>query len=582
VLLLPLTPLFLGFYNIYQQAGKTMKRLLGIFLLSIVSSATLAQNFYFNPLTGKDSNNGKTPETAYKSLNKVKKIKIKPGDQVLLAAGINHWGQLKLENFQGTEKQPIIISTYQADEKVNDEVKNAYATINAKGFYNGISIVNSQYLQVSNLKVTAPDGFIYDWVKKQSKNKKSPMRIGVMLEASKKGTYSGITLDNIIVNNVFFNPPGITRSIKETHTANGTESYSFGIRAFARNGGKFNNLVIQNSTVSNISHTGIKLNGKKATINNVTLSNNKVFDIGGPGIQMSGASNVHVYGNIVKNSGSTKDSRNWGRGSGMWTWGSSHVLVEYNKFLNANGPADSAGFHIDFNCDNIIVQYNISANNAGGFIEILGNNYNNAYRYNVSINDGYRVKKKGVASQEGKTFWFSGFVGKDKERHGPYNSYIYNNTIYVKKEILSKIAVTRVSKGALIANNIFHIVGGSKAVKGDQYSPETTGESHVKDILFTNNVFLKESNWPKSILIQDSAPVFGDVQFANPGGTNLADYIPLNKALVENNGIEIPHIVNDKHGLFKGLTVKHDILGNPIIGKPDMGAIEISKAVQTK
>lgn len=549
----------------------------------LVSLSLAAQTYYINPQTGKDSNNGKNPETAYKSLNKVQKIKLKAGDELLLAAGVSHWGELKLHNLSGTTENPIIISSYTASDKGNDKASHitssAYAVINAKGFYNGISIVNSKHVHVSNFNITAPDGFIYDWVKKQRKHKKNEMRIGVMLEASNNKTSSGITLDNIIVNNVFFNPKGITRSIKETHTANGTESYSFGIRAFAKSGGKFDNLIIKNSSVSNISHTGIKLNGKKETMNNVTLSNNKVFDIGGPGMQMSGASNVHVYGNIIKNSGSTKDSRNWGRGSGMWTWGSSHVLVEYNKFLNANGPADSAGFHIDFNCDNIIIQYNVSANNAGGFIEILGNNYNNAYRYNVSINDGYRIKKKGVAAQEGKTFWFSGFVGKNKKRHGPYNSYIYNNTIYVKKEILSKIAVTRVSKGALIANNIFHIVGDSKAVKGDQYSPETKGMNHIKDINFTNNIFLKETNWPNSILIQDSSPVFGDVQFANAGGDKLTDYIPLNNALVENKGIEIPLILNDKSGLFKGLKVEHGILGNPIIGKPDMGAIEISKAL---
>ncbi len=556
-----------------------MKRLLSIFLLSVVSSSLLAQSYYINPKLGKDTNNGKSPDAAYKSLNQVQKIKLEPGDKLLLAAGINHWGELKLHNISGTEKKPIIVSSYQASEKASQKVKSSHATINAKGFYNGISLLNSKYIQLSNIKVTAPDGFIYEWVKKQTKFSKNAMRIGVKLEANKKGTFSDITLDNIIVDNVFFNKKGKTRSLKETHTANGTESYSFGIRAFARKGGKFDKLVIKNSSVSNISHTGIKLNGRKDTISNSSLSNNKVFDIGGPGIQVSGVLNLHVNNNLVKNSGSTKDSRNWGRGSGMWTWGSSHVLVEHNQFLNANGPADSAGFHIDYNCDNVIVQYNVSANNAGGFIEILGNNYNNAYRYNVSINDGYRIKKKGVAAQEGKTFWFSGFVGKNRKRHGPYNSYIYNNTIYVKKEILSKMAVTRVSKGALIANNIFHIVGDSKAVKGDQYSPETNGDNHITDINFTNNIFLKESNWPKSILIQDNAPVFGDVNFANAGGNKVADYTPTNKAIIENKGIEIPMIANDKNGLFQGLKVKHDILGNPIIGKPDMGAIEISKAL---
>ena len=42
------------------------------------------------------------------------------------------------------------------------------------------------------------------------------------------------------------------------------------------------------------------------------------------------------------------DTRKWGRGSGLWTWGSSFALISNNKFQNANGPADSAGCHIDF------------------------------------------------------------------------------------------------------------------------------------------------------------------------------------------------------------------------------------------
>ena len=50
----------------------------------------------------------------------------------------------------------------------------------------------------------------------------------------------------------------------------------------------------------------------------------------------------------------------------MWTWGSTLGLIEKNKFQNANGPADSAGCHIDFNCKDIVVQHNLSKNNAGG------------------------------------------------------------------------------------------------------------------------------------------------------------------------------------------------------------------------
>ena len=81
------------------------------------------------------------------------------------------------------------------------------------------------------------------------------------------------------------------------------------------------------------------------------------------------------------------------------------------------------------------IENNLSRNNAGGFIEILGTNFNCSYRNNVSINDGHRIKGKENAFQEGKTFWLSGYSGKGNERKGPYNSYVYGNYVYVGKEI---------------------------------------------------------------------------------------------------------------------------------------------------
>ena len=121
-------------------------------------------------------------------------------------------------------------------------------------------------------------------------------------------------------------------------------------------------------------------------------------------MQFSGVTDGHIHHNKIDHSGSTADSRNWGRGSGLWTWSCSNIVIEHNRFENANGPGDSAGVHIDYNCNDVVIQYNLSANNAGGFCEILGNNYNCAYRYNISINDGYRVKGVNGAFQEGKIF----------------------------------------------------------------------------------------------------------------------------------------------------------------------------------
>jgi hypothetical protein len=291
---------------------------------------------------------------------------------------------------------------------------------------------------------------------------------------------------------------------------------------------------------------------------------------------MSGIKQGHIKNNFVNRSGSNNDSRKWGRGSGLWTWGCSGVIIENNHFMNTNGPADSAGCHIDFNCKNdIVVQYNFSANNAGGFCEILGNNYNCAYRYNISVNDGHRVKGEQGAFQEGKTFWLSGFQGKNRPRKGPFNSYFYNNTIYVSKHIVSKIAVSKVAEGILIANNIFYVEGGVKAVLGDQYVPENSGEIEVKNIFFQNNLYFEEGYWPNEVWIEDKAKLIGDPLFFRKGGEKIEHYVPGNFDLVRYMGIPIPMLPKDTIGLKIGLLPKWDILGNAISGKPDLGAIEL-------
>src|SRR3546814_893701 len=204
--------------------------------------------------------------------------------------------------------------------------------------------------------------------------------------------------------------------------------------------------------------------------------------------------------------------------SGLWTWSSSNILIEKNRFTYANGPGDSAGAHIDFNCDNVVLQYNFSAYNAGGFCEILGNTFNCAYRYNISVNDGIRIKGKDGAFQEGKTFWLSGYQGEARKRKGPVNTYFYNNTIYLDQGVTAKFAIDGRSDGILIANNIFYIAGDSRMVMGDQSKPDDAADERLSRVHFSNNLYLKPGNWPADLLIQDNAPLFGDPAFAAGGG----------------------------------------------------------------
>jgi hypothetical protein len=545
------------------------KRLCLLILASIVafSSTFAGRGYYFNSETGKNANDG-TRVNPFRDLSVIEQLKINPGDSVLLTAGNTFYGSVKLSNTKGTKESPIYISTYNSQD-VSWQTQQV-AVIDARSQYAGIHLQNCRYIKVENIMIQANAGGMM-----RTNDTENDMRCGIFVTVNKPGIYGNITLLNLVVKDIFYESPGFTRSKNEVKTPNGTQRYGWGIR-FINNtrDAQMEDLIVQNCIIQNVAHTGIKFTGSVKSIRNIKVANCVISNCGGPGIQMSGVENGYVVSNTVNRSGCNDDTRKWGRGSGLWTWSTSNVLIEKNKFLNANGPGDSAGAHIDYNCYDVVLQYNLSANNAGGFCEILGNNHNCAYRYNISVNDGYRVKGEKGAFQEGKVFWLSGYVG-NKKPFGPFNSYFYNNTIYVKEDIVAKFAVAKTSEGIFVANNIFMIAGSSSEVVGDQYVPESKGDAPLKNVFFENNLYLRVDNWPASVLIQDQKPIYGDPGFVNPGGFELRDYMPVNKKMIKNKGVKIHALPNDSIGLKIGLKVRYDILGNPIKGKPDMGAIEL-------
>ena len=539
-----------------------------IFLSFLNSYSIDSVNYYFDSNYSGETKSGLSKKSPFKNLKKIRTIILNPGDSIFLANGSYFQGNIKLQN-----KSDIYITNYGSNQK-------PLPIIDSKGHIAGIFIENSSNISVTNLKIIANGGGVqeqYPNLKTSKITDKAIMRAGVLINVSDDKIFKNIFINNISVTDIFYEDEGFVRDASEVKTSMGTQAYGFGIRFFnSSKNGSIDGIKVSNCFVENVGHTGIKMTSTSLSrFKNIIVSDNKLRRTGGPSIQFSRVENLHVFGNDVKYSGSPDDGRKWGRGSGLWTWGSSNVVIEKNSFMYANGPADSAGCHIDFNCDNVIVQYNLSVGNAGGFIEILGNNYNCSYRYNISVDDGHRIKGQNNAFQQGKTFWLSGYIGSGRDRNGPFNSYVYNNTIYVNDTIVSKIAIDKASQGVLVANNIFHVKGKSQYVLGDQYKPDDGGLGKISNAFFENNLFLRDSYWPSEALIQPINSIYGDVEFKNPGGINISDYIPKNLSIIKNKGIEIRKILSDTVGLFKGLRMERDILGNKIIGLPDMGAIEI-------
>jgi hypothetical protein len=536
-------------------------------LFSTLGSSVKATNYYINAAIGNDVNKGTSRMTAWKTLAPVNAIQLQPGDSVLLASGQKFTSMLSLVNVKGVNHHPIVISHYRYKGNKTKPVLDAGDQLNA------LLIQNSSFIQVRGIEFTGRVPYTNNHTPD-----KAEMRCGILVEVTRDEEFENITLTDLVVHDVYYNKPGFIRSAAETKSANGTQSYGWGVR-FINNTrtGKLKNIQVFKTNIFNVSHTGLKMTATPHGIQQLEIANCKVYQTGGPGMQFSGVTGAHIHHNQVDHSGSTTDSRNWGRGSGLWTWSCSDILIEHNRFENANGPGDSAGVHIDYNCSDVVIQYNLSANNAGGFCEILGNNYNCAYRYNISVNDGYRVKGSNGAFQEGKIFWLSGYQGNEKKNAGPYNSYFYNNTVYVSAAILPKMAVSSSADGVLIANNIFYFEKAGITVAGDQKKKEVDLDG-IPNVLVKNNLFLHPDSWPSDFALQDLAPVSGDPSFKNKGGVQLKDYLPANQNLIRNKGIAIMPIPNDKIGLRRGLTVTHDIMGNSVKGQPDMGAIELPES----
>ncbi|QNA45989.1 right-handed parallel beta-helix repeat-containing protein [Lacibacter sediminis] len=543
-----------------------IKKIFLLIVLVCLGFSLKATNYYINSAIGNDANKGTSSTNSWKTVSPVKLIQLTPGDSILFATGQKFTGMLVLINVKGSAQHSVVVSSYPFKGNKAKPVLDAGEELNA------LLIQNSSFIQVSGIEFTG----IMSYQKNATANK-TEMRCGILVEVTRDELFENIKLNDVVVHDVYYNPKGFIRSAAEIKTANGTQSYGWGIRVINNTkAGRLTNMKVLKSEVFNVSHTGIKATGSVNSIQKLEIADCKVHQTGGPGMQFSGVTDGHIHHNKIDHSGSTADSRNWGRGSGLWTWSCSNIVIEHNRFENANGPGDSAGVHIDYNCSDIVIQYNVSANNAGGFCEILGNNYNCAYRYNISINDGFRIKGTNGAFQEGKIFWLSGYQGDQKKNAGPYNSYFYNNTIYVAANITPKVAVSSSADGVLIANNIFYFETAAQTVAGDQKKKEVDVDG-VPNVLFVSNLFLRADNWPTDIPLQDSMPIIGDPLFKNKGGVSIKDYLPANKDLIVNKGITVQPIPKDTIGLRIGLNVTHDILGNKIKGKPDMGAIESSE-----
>ncbi|MBR6436244.1 MAG: hypothetical protein IKS45_07035, partial [Thermoguttaceae bacterium] len=81
-----------------------------IIVLVLMASQVLAAEYYVDALNGSDAAAGTSPQTAWKSLDKVNQTALQPGDTVLFCRGQIWRGTLRIQS--GKEGTPIVFSSY--------------------------------------------------------------------------------------------------------------------------------------------------------------------------------------------------------------------------------------------------------------------------------------------------------------------------------------------------------------------------------------------------------------------------------------------------------------------------------------
>ena len=462
---------------------------------------------------GNDNYNGLSAQMPFKSINKLNTLSFSPGDSILFKSGDIFQGMFWIKG-SGSVTAPIVIDSYGGNIK---------PVIDGNGYQSCILVYNDENISINNLELVNYASHLDSLGNVKKLNgfggASNTWGSGKNVRFGLKIVGDLTSLENFIINKLYIHDiyPTPTNS-QFTHLGYGIKLETTSVDSI----GMFNtisNVEISEINITKTGHYGIwikslGLNGNDAIKNDQIYINDCNFEFtGGSGFVPNKSKNVLVENCVFNHTGSDIDSRMWKRGSGMWTFDCKNVVSQHNQFLNAHGPQDSYGCHIDYGNENIVFQYNYSFNNEGGFAEILGDNINCGYRYNISVNDGYRIDPNNNPwDRKGKIFWVSNFCG-NSVRCPSTGSFIYNNTIFVNDTLNPEIYFWPNIGDVHVWNNLIY-VGSS----GNTLPTLIQNTANTLDI--SHNIFYDSVRIDLDDDLKNNA-IFNDPQLVNPSALGI-------------------------------------------------------------
>ena len=580
---------------------------------TIVIDKLTARTFYV-AADGSDENDGLTPETPFRSIDKINTLKLIPGDKVLFKKGDTFQGALKPKG-SGAEGAPIVIASYgEGNVKPVLEAKGTWegeiqkaggggTTPVERAVYRGtIWLENIEYYEVRDLELVDRDYDAADLRVNEIPYYSAGIRVvnknmgdlhhyvfdnltihGFRAMGSNFGKSGGAIQFNVLVDSRYPTDPtkNVPSAMHDISVTN-CEMYECG-----RSGINFLNPWGK--------RIGDKWPGSQEGIlpwhafTNFYMANNVIHHIDGDALITDTVANAVVEKNLCYETAIHLGYM--GAAVGFFNWNSDDNYFQYNEVFNVGKnaskqdgrgepyyvvPGDAQGIEIDALNDRSFVQYNYVHDNYGGFMMWCNlasyyPSYDGVVRYNISENDHMQVH---------------GIFDIFPEMYG---SETYNNVFYMNPETAVKNGklklynnnTTATKDDHLVYNNIFSLTGDKS------YPVETWGNTKID---WQSNIFCNIQDAPagSNMTITPDEPLFVDpgkgydpekpvtgFRGVEQMREDLAGYKLVDNSIAIDAGQWCPSM---EKGIPVGMTGEtipmHDFFGKVVTGIPDIGVHE--------
>ena len=343
--------------------------------------------YYIDSRNGNDARDGLSPAAAWRTLNKIYADGLlREGVAILLKRGSVFNEALWDLPGSGSEDRPIVFSDYGEGDLPRIAGSEHLA----------LQLIDKSYWEFSNIHFTS------------RVQEEKPNIVGVTVRAV-----------NSIVRHIHFNRCTFS-------DIRGYKDWPLGGTALLvsnaeKNGAGFDDLRVENCTFRNCTRNGFNMfldvtaferSQKRNT--RVVVKNNLFEGVPGDCILVSGTDGALIEGNIVRFGGELGvgyatpgqlDVKRQNYAAAIWVYHADNSVIRYNISQDSHTMRDGGGFDVDADCENTLIEYNLSYNNSGGFLLICPTDgtphKNTVVRYNVSIDDGQRNFQRQARTESG-------------------------------------------------------------------------------------------------------------------------------------------------------------------------------------